>query len=351
MADRSTAGLAGFNALRFALRAFRARRARTTGDLEAYRAHALEAIRQAFAGDGDMDGAASLVDCTPVGRTRGGYFSCIAVSADGSRKFVKCISVRSREMRFWEAWANGEIRTSGRHYQILPPERHITGMHFAVLVFPALAPNPGLKKRRTPRYTGNLKKVVRAIADFNSDHAGSALPNLPVSRHGKAHFVPLGRRIVATLGVDRQEARRISRELRWVERRWAGLRRGIYRGPLCLSHMDFGPGNVLIGTKPPVILDFGHAAAAPIGTDLHTVLRYARKGDAPVDWSQLVDIYARVFEAKGIAVDRAEITRAADLHFASRYRDLRLQSARDVFRDALARSQRLLSAGDDPSSR
>lgn len=343
MADGPTTGAAGIGALRFALKALGARRARAAGDLDAYRALALDAIRRAFANDGDADAAAALVDCAPVGQTKGGYFSCIAVSTDGTRRFVKCIPKRSREMRFWDAWAKDGIRTRGRHYELLPPERCLSGAQLAVLVFPALDPNPGLGRRRTSRYAGNLETVVRAIADFNSDHAGDGLPDLRVSQEGKAHFVPLKRRIVGTLGVNGQEARRISQNLRAIEWRWAALRRRIYRAPLCLSHMDFGPGNILIGPRPPVILDFGHAAVAPIGTDLHTVLRYARKGDAPVDWSRLVDIYAEVFESKGIAVDRAAIANAAELHFAARYRNLRLQSARDVFRDALTRSQRLLS--------
>ncbi len=335
---------AGFGPLPFTLSAFRARRARAAGDLAAYSAHALDAIRRALAADGDPEGAANLVDCTPVGRTKGGYFSCLVTRTDGSRSFVKCIPKHSREMRFWEMRAKGGIGTGGQYYRILPPDRLISGAYFALLIFPALPPSRGLHRRRTSRYTGNIEAVVRAIADFNSDYVGERLPDLALSPQGRAHFVPSRRRIAATLGVDRLEARRIAQSLRRIEGKWTALRRDLYRGPLCLSHMDFGPGNVLIGPEPPFILDFGHAGITPVGADLHTILRYARKGGEPVDWPHLVEIYAKVFEAKGIEVDRTAIARAAELHFASRYRDLRLQSARDVFGEALAVSTRLASA-------
>jgi hypothetical protein len=325
------------------LSAVRARRARSKGDLDAFQAHALAAVGRALAGDGEAPGTAGLADCRPASLTKGGFFSCLVTRTDCTRTFVKCVPGRSREMRFWEAWARGEIRAEGEHYRLLPPERRILRAGLALLVFPDLGSNPGLKRRRTSRYTGNLETVVRAIAEFNAVHSGSGLPGLGVSREGHAHRVPLGRRIIRTLAVEPTEARAIARRLRSIEWRWGALRRKVYHAPLCLSHMDFGPGNVLIGPRPPVILDFGHAALAPFGTDLHTVLRYARKGEAPVEWQRLVEIYAGVFEARGIAVDRGAITRAADLHFAARYRDLRLESARDVFREALDRSWRLLA--------
>jgi hypothetical protein len=333
------------DALGFALRAHAARRARERGDLDAYRGHALDAIRRALAADCGASGAAALVDCLPVGRTRGGYFSCLVTRPDGLRRFVKCVPRRSREMRFWDAWERGEIRAEGQHYRLLPPERRILGRHLALLIFPDLGSSPGLSRRRTSRYAGNLETVVLAIADFNSDHLARDLCRLPVSRAGRGYFVPFKRRIMRALAVDRAEARRIARRLRGVEWRWPPLRRRVYRAPLCLSHMDFGPGNIFIGPEPAVILDFGHAAAAPIGSDLHTLLRYGRKGDAAVDWARLVEVYAGVFEAKGIAVDRAAIARAAEMHFAARYRNLRLESARDVFLEALERSRDLVADG------
>ena len=338
--------------LRIALSALGARRARARGDLEAYRRHILAIIDLAFgqASEDPPDAEASglrgaLTEFRPLGGTKGGFFACLATDAAGTTRFVKCVPTLGREMRFWDAWERGEIAVEGEHYRLLPPVARQRGRLLSLLVFPDLGPSPGLTKRRTSRYTGNLEIVVRAIADFNASHAGAAAPALKVSAGAKAHRVPTRRRIVRTLSVDRRSARRIARSLRAVEARWGALRQRLYGGPLCLSHMDFGPGNILIQPdQRPVILDFCHAALAPAGSDLHTVLRYARKGEGPVDPERLAAIYAEVFAARGIAVERAAVLFAAETHFASRYRNLRLGSTRDVFDEALHLSEALVGA-------
>lgn len=335
---------------RIGLSALGARRARARGDLEAYGRHILAIIDLAFgqSADGAPDAAGpgfagTLSDFRPLGGTKGGFFACLATDATGTTRFLKCVPTLGREMRFWDAWERGEIAVEGAHYRLLPPVARQRGRLLSLLVFPDLGPSPGLTKRRTSRYTGNLEIVVRAIADFNASHAGAAAPALKVSAGAGAHRVPTRRRIVRALSVDRAAAGRIARSLRGVERRWDALRRRLYGGPLCLSHMDFGPGNILIQPDVrPVILDFGHAALAPAGADLHTVLRYARKGGGPVDPERLAAIYAEVFADRGVAVEPAAVLLAAETHFAARYRNLRLGSTRDVFDEALRLSEALV---------
>jgi hypothetical protein len=331
--------------VRIALGAFRARRARHRGDTEAYRRAILRIVDLAFAPpqDGPPAGRDGLRDCIPIARSRGGFFSCLLDDGAGRRRFVKCIPARSREVRFWDAWARGEIRAEGRHYRLLPPEDSVVGRYMAFLIFPDLGANPGLSRRRTSRYASNTERVVRAIADFNSDHLDAGDKTFAEAPDARTPFVPMTRRIIRALAVDRREARRIARALRRIAWRWRDVRKRLDREPRCLSHMDLGPGNILMG-RPPLLLDFGHAAVAPIGADLHTVLRYGRKGGSPVDRDALVETYAQIFEAKGIAVDRAKIRLAAETHFAARYRNLRLASAPDVFGEALRLSQRLIAA-------
>lgn len=339
------AGLALPDRLRITLGALRARRARAAGDTEGYRREILAIVERAFANAPGGAPAAlrgPLARCSPIGRSQGGFFSCLAEGQDGARLFVKCVPALGREAQFWQAWSRGAIRAEGEGYRLLPPVGRIEGRALSFLVFPDLGPDPGLSRRRTLRYTSDIETVIRAIAGFNADHL-ARIGGLKRASGARAHFVPMKRRIVRALAVDGREARQISRALRRVEWRWPALRRGLYRGPLCLCHMDFGPGNVLLGRDRPVILDFGHAAMAPVGADLHTVLRYARKGGTELATARAVEIYAGVFEARGVTVDRAAVTLAAEAHFAARYRNLRLGSAPDVFEEALGVSQRLLA--------
>ena len=110
-------------------------------------------------------------------------------------------------------------------------------------------------------------------------------------------------------------------EARAIEADWGPVRDAVERGARCLSHMDLGRGNVLLGDGPVILLDFGHAGAAPVGADLHTVLRFA--GASGPGTEALVDAYAAVFAAKGLAVDPVAVRRSLEAHFAARYRDLR----------------------------
>jgi hypothetical protein len=109
--------------------------------------------------------------------------------------------------------------------------------------------------------------------------------------------------------------------------------------------MDLGPGNVVVHDGAAIIHDFGHAAMAPPGSDLHPVLRHA---DASA--GRLVAPYAEVFADKGIAADPADIRLAAEAHFAARYRNLEMPSARHwpAFEAALATSVALVERQAGP---
>jgi Ser/Thr protein kinase RdoA (MazF antagonist) len=110
--------------------------------------------------------------------------------------------------------------------------------------------------------------------------------------------------------------------------------------------------NVLVDGPQAVLIDFGHAGAAPVGADLHTLMRYA--GDGGPDTEALVAAYVEVFAARGVALAPAVVRRNLEAHFAARYRDLRLVKARsrETFETALALSQALIAAeGAAPGNR
>ena len=83
------------------------------------------------------------------------------------------------------------------------------------------------------------------------------------------------------------------------------------------------------------MLDFGHAAIAPAGADLHTLQRYTRP-DAS-ERKRFAELYSAEFDRKGVALDPDLVRLAIETRFASRYSDPRLPSARppNVFLDAL----------------
>jgi hypothetical protein len=190
--------------------------------------------------------------------------------------------------------------------------------------------------------------VVRAVADFNSSHLRPDRRFRP-SEVGERVPVPPAAEVRRALGVDAAAAREIVRTLRGVEARWTVLRDQVYRSGSCLCHMDLGPGNISFRRGIGIIQDFGHAAAAPIGSDLHTVLRYGGLDSHGIDG--VIAAYAGVFAEKGIEVDAGSVRRALEAHFAARYRDLRLPSARPAaFRQAVGMSLALLGpeAADPP---
>ena len=66
-----------------------------------------------------------------------------------------------------------------------------------------------------------------------------------------------------------------------------------------------------------------------------------------VEEGELLELYAEVFAGMGVALDRAAAELALRAHFAARYRNLKLRSAREraVFERALEMSERLVGGG------
>lgn len=313
--------------------AAQARRARARRDWEACRASTLGALRAAAESLGGVE------DCMPARGGLGGFFACSAV-AGGSRCFVKGVLAGSREMRFWTAWRHGAVRTEGRHYRLLPPRAILLGRVLGVLVFPELE-----ELREPPRlapYRRHVRRIVRAMADFNSDHPLAAGSGVRPSQVCDPVPVPGRRRVQQLLGVDAGRAREIVAMLRRIEPRWGALRDRLYRARQCLGHMDLGRTNVLPDRQSALMLDFGNAGAAPAGADLHVLRRYLGADGPPTD--ELVGSYVEVFARKGLPADPAAVRLNLDAHFAARYRDLRLLGARNpaTFEAALATSLALL---------
>jgi hypothetical protein len=323
-------------------------RARARRDQEACRQNVLRVFDAALPGGRPRGrgavGAlgAAVVDCAPMLNTNGGFFCSGATSATGGRYFSKGIPAWSREARFWRGWRDGAVTPEGRHYRIVPPVAMVDGRQVMVLVFPELGFMRTNFRKRDGIYARNVRRVVRTVAEFNAAHAGGAFP---AARTGGRLRVPGAATVAEALGVDGDEAQAIVARLRAVEAGWGDVRRRLGGLGTCLSHMDLGPSNVVMHEGRGVLMDFGHAGSAPVGADLHTVLRYG--GMAEVE---LLALYAEVFAEKGIALDLEAARLALRVSFAGRYRNLRLKSARDreVFERALEMSERLLGPGRAP---
>ena len=320
------------------LAGLRARRARTRRLWPECQGQVLAALR-AIAAARQLD---RPVSCEPITYARGGFFSALVEAPAGSR-FVKAVPTRSREALFWEAWRRGLIRCEGVHYRLVPPAEIASGRMVTVLSFPRLQVVRPRKSARSRLFGRDALEVVRALADFNSDHR-LAEGAFPPARDCGPVPVPRPRRVARALGVEVERSRAIAADLRAVEAGWHRVRGPVDAGDRCLAHMDLGMGNILLDHRPMVMLDFGHAGIAPVGADLHTVLLYADPDPAAA--TEMAEVYAAVFREKGQDVDPAAVLRSAQAHFAARYRDLRFFSARRpaTFDAALALSRELVDA-------
>ena len=336
---------------RLLLRAVLARRARARGDASAYKKNITKVLDLAFSEGsrhrsikfGESIGA--IGDLEPIIHTQGGFFSCIAITRSNRRYFTKCILTSGRETLFWNAWQDGAVRVDGNCYRIVPPISMTSFKDICILIFPEIELLDRTRKRKKRPYRRHLEKVIRSIADFNSDHVDLAEGRFRMSNDCDSLPLPSRTEVRRALATDGNQARQIVRTLRQIEPRWNALRDQVYSCPRCLCHMDFGPGNIVLHRGVGIIQDFGHVGAAPIGSDLHTVLRYATpSGSGEIDREHLVATYASVFMEKGIDVDARSIRLALDAHFAVRYRNLRLPSARkrEAFDAAIETSLALL---------
>lgn len=304
-----------------------ARAARRRNDAKAYARHARRVLDLAAPAGGWVPDAA-IIRTEPIIHTRGGFFACRILASDGARRFAKAVLASSREAMFWARWREGLVRTEGEFYSINPPSRLRLAGDVAVLVFPELEALETGREARGRTFRDNVDLVTRAIADFNSSHLHFGGGGFPKSRACEPLAVPSRSALRRSLGLGAASAGDVRRRLRFVEANWPQVRNRVYESPACLSHMDLGPGNFVLGDGLGILQDFGLAGMAPIGSDLHTIARYAVRLGGRTDKHRLVDVYAEVFAAKGVAVDRAAILSALDAHFAARYRNLALPSAR-----------------------
>jgi hypothetical protein len=325
-------GAAGGRLLLAAVLAWRARARR---DPEGCRRHVAAALTAAF--PGGLDGP--VAEVAPLPNTGGGFFCAIACGAGGGRYFTKGILASGREAALWRAWRDGAVRVEGEHYRIEPPAAIAAAPPVMVLAFPERAFMRTDWRTRDGIYAREVRRVVRAVAEFTAAHAGGA--GFAAARGCVGARVPGEAAVAAALGVEGGEARAIAGRLRAVERGWPAVRRRVGGLAGRLGHMDLGPSNVVIHEGRGVLMDFGHAGLAPAGADLHTALRYGGGAEE----GELLDLYVEVFSARGVALDRAAAELALRAYFAARYRNLGLRSAREraVFERALEMSERLVA--------
>lgn len=322
---------------------WQARRLRQRRDWDA----SAERQRASLAGVATELGCGAIAACAPVRHATGGFFSGAAETEAGPR-FVKGVLTGGREARFWAAWERGAIHAEGEHYRLLPPERILRGRVATVLVFPFL---PDLLTRREDRrraFRGNVMASVRALASFNASHR-DPVPGLGDAAVGRPPRPPSTRLLQKRLRVEPELARELAAEARAIEVAWRPVRDAVEAGPRCLAHMDLGIGNVVFGDGPALLLDFGHVGTAPVGADLHAVLRGLES--AGPGRGALSEAYTAAFRAAGGAIEPDAVRRAFEAYYAARYRNLSYFTARHAgsYRKALQVSRRLVAAAGSDS--
>ncbi len=275
--------------------------------------------------------------------TRGGWFSTIVVAADGARFFAKAVSARGRERAFWRAWAEGGVVVEGAHFRLgagLFAQAGARGGDASGLSGSARARAASAKQKALLQHSWIGGAGDRGVLRNSPGRAGpAAAASWPAGGARPLGPSALGRR----LGVAPAEAARLAARLRAVEAASSRL------DPLPathIAHLDFGTTNAAPDGGRVIVQDFGHAAPAAPGADLHSVLRWGRApGAAPFDLRPHVEAYVAGFAAEGVALDADLVLQAAERHFAARYRNPRQSSSHEVLAEALALSERLLEDG------
>lgn len=241
------------------------------------------------------------------------------------------------ELALWCGKTWPEPILEGERYKAVRPLDIHHGKPVSVLYFPYV---PALDKdtktlRREFRF--NLEQIASAMADFN----GHNLTEPGSVDRGTLRFTavrPTRSDLQARLDLTTDDARELLRSWDQAHSAWLAVRARVARLPWCLCHNDVSPNNSTHTDGQTMLADFGLACGGPVGSDLHTLIRWSGKAiDDPAYVDRLLTTYTNRIRAYDESITFEQVRLAAWATFFLRYTNLRLTSARyiRVFRLAI----------------
>lgn len=284
------------------------------------------------------------------------YFMRLYIDQNDRPRYIeKCVPVDDPEVAFWREYFSKNVSVPERRVRLNPPTFVGCFDSFALIVFPFLSKANAKPSALKSQYRSRVLDVASALGTFNRVNIASRRAHnsyLERTTWLRSPRVPNRSQLLAAFGTDIEHygVERIQANIDDLRGAWPGIRAALRAGPWCISHQDAGPGNVLFAGKRTYLIDWDNVAIAPLGSDLHTCIRWATEGalDSGDGLGSLIEAY---LGARGPDDDvNAEgVELAAWAHFCARYLNFdKWASARnfDSYRLAVKSIPRLIALSE-----
>ena len=292
------------------------------------------------------------IERNPILSGHGSFFiNIVTIHTDTGtpwRLVEKCVSPNSAESAFWQSHTAKHLKDAPQAH-IVRPISILTLSDAHVLYFPFIAAANQSPRSSKEHFRTNLNLLAEHCAAWNAanlskthipDSPNSFLLGRPPSRIRQRH---IRRHLNIT---SKTKAAKLSRQSQFIHDHWAAVQERIQRIPATICHNDLGPGNFFQDRSTAYIIDLAKASYGPLGSDLHTLLRWGRTtlhDEHAAD--ALITRYQQALSKHDINVAKQDILIASWAVFYARYSQLhRWKSARnqDAFLRALDEGLRLV---------
>lgn len=302
----------------------------------------------ALAGDRAI-GAAPRIVRTPMSTGMSSHFlnKVHLTYPDGPEiKLVeKGVDGDSDELRFWREERRPELILRTDRCESLEPVAIVPDSVVSVMYFPYL---PGLDRDRKAlrhHFRANMTTIVSAVAELN----GRNLVEPSHERHHDPLRFDLARPTVAALQrrlrVSKDSATTLLKSWDDAHGSWEAVSDAYDRLPKSLCHNDVSPWNAVHVDGVTKLSDFGLAGVGPVGSDLHTIIRWSGKAiEDNTHVEGLLRTYLDVIRPFVHTLSLQDVRLAAWATFFLRYTNLKFSSARHLhsYRLALHRMSELI---------
>lgn len=287
----------------------------------------------------------------PVRQGMGSYWLCRLdiVMEDGStlRLMEKAVEAGGPEAKFWRR--AGDFHMSGRRFASIGPLFSIETEPITILYLPYRDGVHQSKVESKRNFRANIDDLVRAVAEFNASNVTKDDPAEARRIVSTRKDAPSIRDICNGLGLPSRHAARLLRNACLnIDARWKELEERYDALPVSLCHNDIGPGNAIVTDGNTHLLDFEKAGLAPVGSDMHTIVRWGGKClEDGTEAERLLQLYSDEFRAIRPEVTDEQLRVGAWVTFFIRYSSIaKWRSARnlDSFTLALLKAAELLDA-------
>ncbi len=310
----------------------------------------------------DLGDGPSPVSMTrePVGVGMGSFWLSqirLQMSDDSEMMLMeKAVDAAGAEARFWAAASTHDYQLSGRRFTSIAPLFSIAAEPLTVFYLPYLDELHRSKLESKRNFRSDLDVLVRAVAEFNASNLVPATQTAATERRivSTRKDAPSIRDIQRGLSLQSRHAAHILRAacLR-IDARWDELQEMYDASPVSLCHNDIGPGNAIVDSESDHVhlLDFEKAGIAPIGSDMHTILRWGGRCLENEDEAErLLALYAGEVQQVRPEITLSQVRIGAWVTFFIRYSSItKWRSARnlDSYSLALLKAAELLDGHDE----